>query len=268
MEINEFSSSMILVKISYISVFLMLICAEYFLKSKRATASADEGREIGLNICIGLLFGVLSTFVNAVGLTLFKSGLSWFPGHQYSSWWMEFFVAFVTLDLMYYWNHRLNHKVPLMWKAHSVHHSGKHYNLSLGPRQSLVQSVFALPFYVPLIFLGISLPVFLSVSVVSILYQFLTHAHLTFDIPVLHRIFVLPRHHIVHHSSSQKDYDKNFGGVFIIWDHLFGTFQDYRDDIQIGATQEDRFDEQNSFWQKVLLVFYPVRFYSEYKGLR
>lgn len=268
METRAFSSTVILVKISYVSAFLLLICGERYLKLKYKKSSEDEGREIGLNIGIGLLFGVFSTFVNTLGLFLFKWGLSWFPSLQYPDKWMEFVVAFVALDFLYYWNHRLNHQVPLMWQAHSVHHSGRYYNLSLGPRQSVVQSLFALPFYLPLVFLGISVPVFLTVSVVSMLYQFITHFEAAGDVPVLNKIFVLPRHHLVHHSSAQKDYDKNFGGVFILWDRLFGTFQDYQEPISIGEMSAAGAYEHRSLWQKLRLVFYPIPFLSPTKDAK
>ncbi len=258
METNSFSSSVILVKFSYVCAFLLIIWLEQFLKIKNNQSTADEGREVTLNIGIGLLFGLLSTFVNTFGLWLFKMGLFWLPSLSYSQKWMEYIVAFFALDFLYYWNHRLNHQVPWMWRAHSVHHSGRHFNLSLGPRQSVVQSVFALPFYLPLVFLGISLPVFLTVSVASILYQFVTHFHWTADVPILNRVFVLPRHHLVHHSSAQADYDKNFGGVFIFWDLIFGTFHDYREAISIGETKEAGSFEKSSFGRKLLLVFYPI----------
>ena len=133
--------------------------------------------------------------------------------------------AFIAYDFLYYWNHRLGHEVNVLWAAHVVHHSSEEYNLTTALRQS-GSSLLSWVFYLPLAIIGINPIILISVGSLNLIYQFWVH---TRHIPKLgwyENYFVTPSNHRVHHAQNQVYLDRNYGGVFIIWDRIFGTFQE------------------------------------------
>ncbi|MFA0998482.1 MULTISPECIES: sterol desaturase family protein [Pseudomonas syringae group] len=132
--------------------------------------------------------------------------------------------ALLAWDFCFYWLHRLHHYFGVLWAVHVVHHQGEHFNLSLGVRNSWYSSLTSIPFFVLLAVLGVPLHVFVAVSILHYSMQFFNHNALTPKLGVLEKIFVTPTHHRVHHIKDRAYSDKNFGGTFIFWDKLFGTF--------------------------------------------
>ena len=144
-----------------------------------------------------------------------------------SSWWM-WITAFVLYDFFYYWNHRFGHEVNIFWAAHVVHHSSEEYNLTTALRQS-GSAFFSWIFYLPMAIIGFEPVTLITVGSLNLIYQFWVH---TRHIPKLgwyERVFVTPSNHRVHHAQNQIYIDRNYGGVFIIWDRLFGSFQEELD---------------------------------------
>lgn len=137
--------------------------------------------------------------------------------------------AFFAWDLSFYWLHRLHHRYRLLWAIHVVHHQGEHFNLSLGVRNSWYSSLASIPFFIPLAIIGVPLDVFVMVSMIHYSFQFFNHCALTPRLGVLEEIFVTPGHHRVHHMKDITYSNRNFGGTFIIWDKLFGTFSSLPD---------------------------------------
>lgn len=139
--------------------------------------------------------------------------------------WLAWAVAFVGVDFLYYWWHRLSHEVNVLWAAHVVHHQSEDYNLAVALRQSVITSWTALPFYLPLAVLGVPVLVFAIVHALSTLYQFWIHTQL---VGRLHGpidwILNLPSHHRVHHAINPAYLDKNYGATLIVWDRVFGTY--------------------------------------------
>ena len=133
-------------------------------------------------------------------------------------------VAFLGVDFMYYWWHRWTHRVNIGWATHVVHHQSEDYNLAVALRQSLTSSISSLPFYLPLAILGISPIVFLTHSALNTLYQFWIHTETIDRIGPLEWVLNTPSHHRVHHGINPEYLDKNYAGVLIIWDRIFGTF--------------------------------------------
>ncbi len=154
------------------------------------------------------------------------------PGTWY--WWI---VAFIGVDFFYYWAHRMSHQVNLFWAGHVVHHQSEEYNLSVALRQGAFQKIFTFYFYFPLALLGFSTTWFLTISAVNLLYQFWIHTEAIKRMPVFEWVFNTPSHHRVHHGRDPKYIDKNHGGTFIIWDRLFGTFQDEEERPNYGITK-------------------------------
>ncbi|WP_042378059.1 sterol desaturase family protein [Streptacidiphilus melanogenes] len=138
--------------------------------------------------------------------------------------WATVPVMLLLQDFCYYWSHRSNHRVRLLWAQHVVHHSSRHYNLSTALRQPWTDLSFGV-FYLPMVLLGISPAAVAFCGSVSLVYQFWIH---TERIDRLWRpieaVFNTPSHHRVHHASQGGYLDRNFGGILIVWDRLFRTF--------------------------------------------
>ena len=134
-------------------------------------------------------------------------------------------VAFLFYDLLYYWNHRLGHEMNILWAAHVVHHSSEEYNLTTALRQSGTVFLSVL-FYLPMAILGFDPSMVLTVAALNLIYQFWVHTQFVGKLGVLEWIFVTPSNHRGHHAQNAIYIDKNYAGVFIFWDRLFGTYQE------------------------------------------
>ncbi|XP_071326904.1 alkylglycerol monooxygenase [Trachinotus anak] len=135
------------------------------------------------------------------------------------TWWF----TFLGVDFCYYWVHRFAHEVAFLWAAHQVHHSSEYYNLTTALRQSLTQQFTSWIFYLPLA-LAVPPSIFAVHIQLNLLYQFWIHTELIQDLGPLEWVFNTPKHHRVHHGRNLYCIDKNYGGILIIWDRLFGTF--------------------------------------------
>ena len=134
-------------------------------------------------------------------------------------------LAFIAYDFFYYWVHRLSHRVPLLWAGHAIHHEPADFNLTVLVRASAIAPLQAFPFYLPLAVLGIPTTVYLAVALVLHTAMFGLHTRLVGDLGALGWLLNTPSHHRIHHSTRLEHWDKNLGGVLIVWDRLFGTFR-------------------------------------------
>ena len=185
-----------------------------------------------LNDSVGSLFlGTLSQARRFV--TLGVGGYVYYLITQYFSLplldmnhWSTWVMAFVLYDFCYYWLHRLGHERTILWAAHVAHHQSEDYNLSTALRQTSTGFLLGWIFYIPMYLLGVPAEVVVTVGSLNLLYQYWVH---TEHIPKLgwyEWVFVTPSNHRVHHAQNDRYVDRNYGGVFIIWDRLFGTFQE------------------------------------------
>jgi len=138
--------------------------------------------------------------------------------------------AFVFYDLCYYWNHRCGHTMGIFWASHVVHHQSEEFNLSTALRQPATGSFLSWIFYLPMALCGVPLKVFLLVGVAQLFYQFWPHTQHIGRLGFLDRWIQTPSNHRVHHAQNDLYVDKNYVGVFLIWDHLFGSFQEEREE--------------------------------------
>ncbi|MCL6414351.1 sterol desaturase family protein [Aestuariirhabdus sp. Z084] len=142
-------------------------------------------------------------------------------------------AAFVAYDFCYYWAHRLGHEINILWAAHSVHHQSEEYNLTTALRQTSSGFVFGWIFFLPMALAGVPPLVFAVVAAANLLYQFWVHTRHIPKLGWLEWIFVTPSNHRVHHAQNSRYLDRNYGGVFIIWDRLLGTFAEESDEEKI-----------------------------------
>jgi sterol desaturase/sphingolipid hydroxylase (fatty acid hydroxylase superfamily) len=138
--------------------------------------------------------------------------------------------ALVAYDFLYYWHHRAGHRVALFWAAHVVHHQSEDYNLSTALRQTSTGWIAGWIFYLPMAVLGVPPLVFATIALVDLLYQFWVHTQQIGKLGWFDRVFCSPSNHRVHHAVNDRYVDRNYGGILILWDRLFGTFEDERDD--------------------------------------
>lgn len=157
------------------------------------------------------------------------------PWRMEFSWWSLPF-CFVIYDFCSYWSHRISHFNRFFWASHVVHHSAEHYNLTVAFRQSWLQHVKVI-FFIPVALCGFYPVIFMVASQLSTLYQFWVHTEAIGKLhPFIEKYFGTPSNHRVHHGSQEKYIDKNFGATFMIWDHLFGTFQYEEEQPRYGLT--------------------------------
>jgi sterol desaturase/sphingolipid hydroxylase (fatty acid hydroxylase superfamily) len=220
-----------------IPVFVLSIGIEYLhtqKQGKRSYTLKDTVASLGMGIgavVAGVPFRLLFLWV----LSLL---------YQYRLFTIDLTVGgFVLLlfaeDFCYYWSHRMNHEVRLLWAAHVNHHSSEHYNLSTALRQSWTQPYLMWVFWLPLPLLGFSPEMILMQQAISLVYQFFIHTQELQRLGPLEWILNTPSHHRVHHAVNPRYLDRNHGGIFIIWDRLFGTFaQERHEDVPVyGITK-------------------------------
>lgn len=153
-----------------------------------------------------------------------------------SDWWVWVLLFFAD-DLAYYWFHRVSHESRVFWASHVVHHSSQHYNLSTALRQTWVPMTY-FPFYLPLALVGFPPWMILLAQSWSLIYQFWIHTERVHRLPrFLEAVLNTPSHHRVHHGSNHQYLDKNYAGILIIWDRLFGTYEPERERVRYGLTK-------------------------------
>ncbi len=133
--------------------------------------------------------------------------------------------ALVGYDFCYYWLHRAGHEVNVLWAAHVVHHQSECYNLSTALRQTSSGVLLGWLFYLPLAVAGVPVQVFAVVALIDLLYQFWIHTGEIGSLGGFDRVFASPSNHRVHHAVNERYLDRNYGGILMLWDRLFGTFQ-------------------------------------------
>ena len=166
-------------------------------------------------------------------------------------------TAFFMYDLCYYWMHRLHHEIKVFWATHVVHHHGEEFNLSTAMRQTSTGFLWKWIFFLPMFLIGIPPNVFVTVAGINLIYQFWVHTEHIGRLGVLEYIFITPSNHRIHHAQNDDYLDANYGGVFIIWDRIFGTYIDERDDLKPVYGTVKPLKTFNPLWANIE-VFYQM----------
>jgi alkylglycerol monooxygenase len=157
-------------------------------------------------------------------------------------------TAALAWDFCYYWFHRFSHEISILWAAHAVHHQSEDYNLTTALRQTSTGFVFGWIFYLPIFLVGFPLEVIVAVNAVNLIYQFWVHTQTVHRLGVLDYILVTPSNHRVHHAQNERYIDKNYGGMLILWDRIFGTFQDELEQDPVVFGVRKPLANWNPFW--------------------
>ncbi|MDP2748019.1 sterol desaturase family protein [Pseudomonas sp.] len=218
--------------------FFALIALELLLDRWRGVSTYRFSDALN-SLSAGVLSTTVGLLTKAVGLLTYTLAWQHFGVFDLSasSLWVWLF-AFVFYDFCYYWNHRLGHERNVLWAAHSVHHQSEDYNLSTALRQTSTGFIFGWIFYLPMALIGVPPLVFLTVAALNLLYQFWVHTRHIPKLGWFEWFFITPSNHRVHHAQNAVYMDRNYGGVFILWDRLFGTFQEELDEdpVVFGVT--------------------------------
>ncbi len=222
--------------------FVLLIVTEFFLfyRKKHHIDNAfykDAASSLGL--------GIGSTVIDIAMKAIAIGYLLWFyqfrlfdnlgPAsvQELATWqWQKshgfiWILLFFAQDFIFYWYHRFAHEIRIFWAAHVNHHSSEYMHFSTALRQSWLELLFKDAFYIPLALLGFHPIMIITMHQINLIYQFLPHTESIKRMPRWFEfIFNTPAHHRVHHSSEVRYLDKNYAGILIIWDRLFGTFKE------------------------------------------
>jgi sterol desaturase/sphingolipid hydroxylase (fatty acid hydroxylase superfamily) len=200
----------------------------YDMRDTRTSLSMGLGN-VAINF--GWKFVVLAAYAGIYELTPLRLD----PG----DWWVWVLLFFAD-DFSYYWFHRISHESRAFWASHVVHHSSQHYNLSTALRQTWVPMTY-FPFWLWLPAIGFPPWMVLLAQAWSLIYQFWIHTEKIRRLPRwFELIFNTPSHHRVHHGVNEQYLDRNYGGILIIWDRLFGTYEPEGERVRYGLTTQLR----------------------------
>ncbi len=204
----------------------------------RGLRGGYERRDTLTSLGMGLISTVWTAGADLIVIAAGAWLLPFAPWRVPEDTWWGWALAFVAVDLAFYWLHRFHHEVRFMWASHVNHHSSQRYNLSTALRQSWTEHYTALPFFLALALLGFS-PLLITVCYAfNLLYQFGVHTERVRTLGPLEWVMNTPSHHRVHHGSNPRYLDRNYAGVFIVWDRLFGTYEPEVEPVRYGLVKD------------------------------
>jgi len=205
-------------------------------------AITDLGCGIGQQTLViftkAVIVGVYAYVHEHATLVSFEAGSIW-----------PWVIAFVGVDVLYYWWHRASHEIAFMWAVHAVHHQSEDYNLAVALRQAWLSGLTSLPFYLPLAFVGVPVHVFVTTAALSTLYQFWIHTETVGKLGPVEWVMNTASHHRVHHGRNPRYLDRNYAATLIIWDRLFGSFQEEDEQPFYGVIKP--YASWNPLWANV-----------------
>jgi sterol desaturase/sphingolipid hydroxylase (fatty acid hydroxylase superfamily) len=215
--------------------FMFFFVLLEWLISRHQSRHLYQKQETIGSICVGIGNVIIN---GALKLTLFY-GSVWLynqiPWRMELNWW-TFLPCYVLFDLCSYWAHRISHQQRFWWATHVVHHTSEYYNLTVSFRLSWVQNLKII-FFFPVIFLGFHPVILFVVNQIAVLFQFWVHTEYIRKLPrFIEYVFATPSNHRVHHGSQELYINKNYGATFIIWDRMFGTYQEEVEQSEYGIT--------------------------------
>ena len=217
-------------------VALFFIFLEYGILKLQRRSDSYDWKDSGSSFAIYLFNGLLAplTLIFQFGLLKWLEPYALF---RINDGLIPFLATFILAEGAYYWYHRLSHEVPVLWAIHHTHHSARTLNLSIAYRLNTLGRVVSPLAYVPMVLMGFKPEYILGALAVSLVYQFFIHTRTINRLWVIENTgFNTPSLHRVHHGSNDWCIDKNYAGVLILWDKIFGTFQREIGPIEYGVT--------------------------------
>jgi alkylglycerol monooxygenase len=176
--------------------------------------------------------------------------------------WITWIAGLVLFDFLWYWAHRKSHEINILWAGHVPHHQSEEFNLTAGLRQGALQDFMYWPFYLIMAVLGFSAEMFVAQMLINKFYGFWLHTRAIGKLPLIEGILGTPSAHRVHHGMNDQYIDKNHGGIFMVFDRMFGTYQEENEDVIYGVRKRytsfnpvmAHFDWMHSMWKDARLA--------------
>ena len=183
----------------------------------------DVVRDLKSNFILGMLILLTGLFMKGVELSVFSFMYSMALFKPATTWWL-WVIGILSCDFMHWYYHWLGHKTKLFWAAHVTHHSSEQFNMSTGWRTNFLHLFYRFLFWSPLCLFGLPPEMVLFIESLTAMQNFLVHTQWVGKLGVLDWWFNTPSNHRVHHAMNPEYIDKNLGGIFMLYDHLFGTY--------------------------------------------
>ena len=243
---------------------LFLFATEIILlkKLKHKTVNFNQSN---LNIGLGMIERLIGIITFNFGILFFTALFPYRLINPIANPYISFIISLFAVDLMWYIYHRISHRISLIWAAHLIHHQSKEYNFSVNFAISPFGFFVRIFIYGTLVLVGIPVKDIILANAINALYQYLLHSELWPEFKGWEKFFVTPKFHQIHHSSVREHLDTNYGGMFTIWDRLFGTFRNDNKPITFGLTKPllntNPFHLQLFFFWKLIENFhiYPFK---------
>ena len=216
-------------------VFFLLIALELLVARARGMTGAYRLNDAINSLSLGVMSQVVGLFVRVFNYGVYALVFEHVALGAWPDAWWAWALAIVFYDFCYYWNHRLGHESAVFWASHVVHHQSQRYNLSTALRQTSSGAFLSWIFYLPMAVAGVPPAMFAVAAIVDLLYQYWIHTEVIGKLGWFDRWFASPSNHRVHHAVNDRYIDRNYGGIFMAWDRLFGTFVDESERCEYGT---------------------------------
>jgi sterol desaturase/sphingolipid hydroxylase (fatty acid hydroxylase superfamily) len=240
----------------FFGLFLFAVEIVVLKKLKQKTVNLNQ---CVLNIGLGMIERLLGIITFNFGLIYFNFLVPFRILELNFNPYISFIITLFAVDLMWYIYHRISHRVSIIWAAHLIHHQSIEYNFSVNFALSPLGFFVRIFIYGTLVLVGISPEDIITINAINAFYQYLLHSELWPRFKAWEIIFVTPKFHQIHHSSVREHLDTNYGGMFTIWDRMFGTFHVDSNVITYGITNSiqnnNPFHLQIFFFRKLLNNF-------------
>ena len=210
-------------------IFIEWLWGRRLAQQGQASAQTYRLDDAISSISLGILSQISAIFTRVLRIGIYTLVFEQVALVRNDAWWSTWYgvvLALVLYDFCYYWFHRASHEVAFFWAGHAVHHQSQHYNLSTALRQSSAGAISSWVFYLPMALLGVPPVVFGIVALIDLLYQYWVHTEHIGRLGWFDRWFCSPSNHRVHHAVNDKYLDRNYGGIWVVWDRLFGSFEE------------------------------------------
>ena len=219
-----------------IAFFIILLEAIISTSQKRSFYKKED------TLCtIGLLSGNMAVVFLTKGLTLafhiFLYQFRVFDLAEYLPLWAMWALSFILIDLVFYFYHRMSHRISFLWAIHMSHHSSQEMNFAVSFRQAWFGPVSKIPFFMVLPLIGLDPTIIAVAGALSTLWGIVGHTQMINKLGPLELILNTPSHHRVHHGANSQYIDKNYGNLLIIWDKMFGTFEPEIEKVKYGLVK-------------------------------
>jgi|TARA_B110000263_G_scaffold18858_2_gene15002 sterol desaturase/sphingolipid hydroxylase (fatty acid hydroxylase superfamily) len=242
-------------------IVIALILIEGLISSSKKLGYYKHGDSMGtIGLIVGNVIVNLLTKTSILGFYLFLYQFRLFDIST-ESLWIQIILTLIVIDFVYYWFHRTSHRVRFFWGIHMNHHSSEEMNFLVSLRQAWFNPLFRLPFFFILPLIGFDPLLTFVVGAASTLWAVIQHTQTIGKLGPLEWFMVTPSAHRVHHGVNVEYLNKNFGNLFIVWDRIFGTYAEEKEEVIFGLTNNVK-----TFNPFRITAFSWIQFVNDFKA--